>query len=389
MGSESSACVTEECVMVSEALAEINKLFSTENEMLWCICLPSVPVPTSTPETSSPKRRQSSRTAPTPPSSSSYQTLTMSNLNKPSLTLVKSAIENMKCALLRLFTDEVQPVLHNSSYWRTFFNSLFIDLSCGLFVDPGRPLSEAEVRHELISPLLKRIAHSIPYILEPKGIEGDEPVYTSSLNVEVVTESRCHVRGAKPRVDYVFSGTRGDTTLYTIPTEVKKKIDSSHLPQMAQYLSMLVSQQPNSQCGVGIIIDEYALRIAFCPFADEMPLPVVLFTPQRKWRGGSLIDRGVCVILCMLQKLCTPLMTITKEVIEECFGKEASKTLKAERDSYVVEPLSKIQNAKFTDLFQQIEGLKQTIAHLESRMTSVEDGDSRSRKRHASSSVKK
>ena len=78
-----------------------------------------------------------------PPSSSSYQTLTMSNLNKPSLTLVKSAIDNMKCALLHLFFDEVQPFLHNSSYWSTFFNSLFIDLSCGLFVDPGRPLSEA------------------------------------------------------------------------------------------------------------------------------------------------------------------------------------------------------------------------------------------------------
>ena len=84
---------------------------------------------------------------------------------------------------------------NNSSYWSMFFNSLlnFIDLSCGLFVDPGRPLSEAEVRHELISPLLKRIAHSIPSIPEPKGIEGkkaDEPVYTSSLNVEVVTELR-------------------------------------------------------------------------------------------------------------------------------------------------------------------------------------------------------
>ena len=146
--------------MVSEALAEINKLFSTENEKFWCISFPSVPVPTSTPETSSPKRRQSSRTAPTPPSSSSYQTLTMSDLNEPSLTLVRSAIDNMKGALLRLFSDEVKPFLHNSSYWRTFFNSLFIDLSCGPFVDPGRSLSEAEVRHELISPLLKRIAHS-------------------------------------------------------------------------------------------------------------------------------------------------------------------------------------------------------------------------------------
>ena len=123
-----------------------------------------------------------------------------------------------------------------------------------------------------------------------------------------------------------------------------------------------------------------------------MPLPVVLFTPQRKWRGGSLIDRGVCVILCMLQKLCTPLMTITKEVIEKCFGKEVWKTLKAERDCYVVEPLSKIQNTKFSDLFQRIEDMEQTITHLQSRVTSVEDGDglrSPSRKRHASSSVKK
>lgn len=116
-------------------------------------------------------------------------------------------------------------------------DSLFVELSSGLFVNPGRPLSEAEVRHDLISPLLRRIAHSIPSLPEPEheGLEVDKQLYSSSLNVKVATGSRCHVPGAKPRVDYVLTGTVGDTLYNNIPTEVKKRIVTMDLAQMAQY----------------------------------------------------------------------------------------------------------------------------------------------------------
>ena len=58
------------------------------------------------------------------------------------------------------------------------------------------------MRHELISPLLRCIAHCMSSAVAPDGWDGGEALaYSSTLNVESHTERRPHVRGAKPRVD--------------------------------------------------------------------------------------------------------------------------------------------------------------------------------------------
>jgi hypothetical protein len=53
--------------------------------------------------------------------------------------------------------------------------------------------SEADVRHELISPLLKRVARSMSEIVLP-ATNPEEQEYASSLVVESTTERRLHPR---------------------------------------------------------------------------------------------------------------------------------------------------------------------------------------------------
>ena len=91
-------------------------------------------------------------------------------------------------------------------------------------VRPGYERTEADVRYQLISPLLKRVAHSMSFLVPPASNEDqdDDPVYASSLTVEKATERRIHIPGAKPRVDYCFVGYKGDEILYTIAVETKK-----------------------------------------------------------------------------------------------------------------------------------------------------------------------
>ena len=103
--------------------------------------------------------------------------------------------------------------LHNASFWTTFFNMLSIEMSAGLVVRHGRTRSEAEVRHELVSPLLRRIAHCVSSMAAPEGWD-EGVVYSSHLNVETSTEDRPHTPGPKPRVDYTLCGHSSGKLLY-------------------------------------------------------------------------------------------------------------------------------------------------------------------------------
>ena len=91
-----------------------------------------------------------------------------------------------------------------NSFWTTFFHS---EMSGGLLVRPGHVRSEAEVKHELFSPLLQRVAHALSSVTPPEGWEGI--VHSSTLHVETVMERRLHTPGAKPRVDYTLVGHVG------------------------------------------------------------------------------------------------------------------------------------------------------------------------------------
>ena len=67
------------------------------------------------------------------------------------------------------FFFDGRTTFHNASFWTTFFHSLLIEMSAGLVIRPGRVRSEAEVRHELVSPLLQRVAHCVSSMAAPDG----------------------------------------------------------------------------------------------------------------------------------------------------------------------------------------------------------------------------
>ena len=85
-------------------------------------------------------------------------------------------------------TDKETTLLHNNSFWTTFLNTLHIEMSVGLVVRKGR------TRSEVVSPLLRRLAHYVSSMAAPEGWEGGE-VYSSLLNVESCTEDRAHTPG--------------------------------------------------------------------------------------------------------------------------------------------------------------------------------------------------
>ena len=62
-----------------------------------------------------------------------------------------------------------------------------MDISGGLL--PCRDRSEVEVRHELLTPLLRRIAYSLSSIEAPEGVEVGS-VYWLALEYEYKTEER-------------------------------------------------------------------------------------------------------------------------------------------------------------------------------------------------------
>ena len=51
-------------------------------------------------------------------------------------------------------------------------HSLLIEMSAGFVLRTGHARIEAEVRHELISPLLSRVAHCMSSMNSPEGWDG-------------------------------------------------------------------------------------------------------------------------------------------------------------------------------------------------------------------------
>ena len=191
------------------------------------------------------------------------------------------------------------------------------DMSSGLLVrSGGHQKSEAEVRQELISPLLRRVAHCMSSVVAPEGWNGG-PVYSSALNVETNTESRPRIPGAKPRVDYMLVGHDGSDVLYR---EAKKVIAKNDMSQLANYLGG-AGDFSGTNIGVGFLMDESVFRIAFSPLScDGLVLSVVFFSPAIKWREETTLNRGACVALCLLQKLAIKRVEVTSAALSECLG---------------------------------------------------------------------
>ena len=267
-----------------------------------------------------------------PPSAKSYEMFMVESLPAGGKTTFASILDTLATAV---FCDASAPLLHNTSYWTTFFNSLIAEISGGLCIRSGYERSEAEVKHELIAPFLKRIAHAVSAVVAPSGWEGGSE-FTSLLNVESKTEERRHTRGAKPRVDYTLCGHVGGEAVYHVPVEVKKNMTVKDMPQLAQYMATLgrSGKYTEENVCIGFLIDEFYVRVVFAPLSlpDGRPLPIVFFGHLTRWRESTVINRGVCVALCFLQKLNMKRIVISPASIEEMFGEKSRAITAAARD---------------------------------------------------------
>ena len=107
--------------------------------------------------------------------------------------LLTSALDQVGKALLD-FVGGRTGLIHNTSFWTVFSNSLIIEMSGGLLIRRGYERSEADVRHELISPLLKRVAHSMSEIVLPASNPQEQELYRH-LSSKAVLKCSCIPQG--------------------------------------------------------------------------------------------------------------------------------------------------------------------------------------------------
>ena len=251
--------------MVSEAKQIVNDLLSLpENRKLWSICCPQDLTSGDNPDTKT-RTHGSTPRRTLPPSAKSYEMFTVESLPAGGKTTFASILDTLATATGEAFCDASAPLLHNTSYWT---NSLIAEISGGLCIRSEYERSEAEVKHELIAPFLKRIAHAVSAVVAPSGWEGGSE-FTSLLNVESKTEERRHTRGAKPRVDYTLCGHVGGEAVYGVPVEVKKNMTVKDMPQLAQYMATLgrSGKYTEENVCIGFLIDEFYVRVAFAPLS--------------------------------------------------------------------------------------------------------------------------
>ena len=196
-------------------------------------------------------------------------------------------------------------ILHNKSFWTSFLQALQSELSEGLVIH-SRPRSEAEICFQLLSPLLRRVAHSTSQIPIPEGSDIKGIVYSSALSYEVDTEERRKRRGRRPQVDFMLSGHVNSEFMYCVPVEAKRSLEMKDMAQLSEYQATLSSSVPmRSYISVGILVDEHRVRFTFSPccFGDKVPTPITLVAPAMKWRQGPIISRPTCIALCLVPTL--------------------------------------------------------------------------------------
>ena len=97
------------------------------------------------------------------------------------------------------------------------------------------------------------------------------------------------------------------------------KLSAADIAQLGQYMSTLVNQQHvKSHSTVGMLLDRDSVRFAFSalclPDHGKTPLSIVVVTPSLKWRTGTAVQRGVCIAMCLLQKLSMNRMVVDESL---------------------------------------------------------------------------
>ena len=232
--------------------------------------------------------------------------------------------------------------------------------------------SEADVRCELITPLLRKVAHSIYTVAAPDSSEGGS-TFSSLLNVETKTEGRLHSPGAKPRVDYTLMGYVREKPIYCIPVEAKKAMITKDMSQLAQYMCTLglKGEYLASNICIGFLMDEHHLRLAFAPFClnDGLLLPIVLFSPVLKWHEDTSIRRGVCVAMCLLQQFSVKCVALTPSELEGLVGQGLKDGIIQEAKTLMKEPVSITPDSGVMFNFvRELEVLKLKVEVLEAHV---------------------
>ena len=266
-------------------------------------------------------------------------------------------------------------MLHNGSFWAWFVHRLVYDLASGL-VHTDQKKSEVEICHDLLTPLLSWAAHYAHITLSPETVNSEgEPStfeYASAFELEPKTEWRPNTRGRNPQVDFALVGCVDGEPIYEIAVEAKATLSIKDMSQLAQYMATLVNGiHTKPKTTVGLLLDQNTVRFAFsalCLPATNTPLSIVLVSPPLKWRSGTAVDRGVCIALCMLQKLTVKRVSVDEVKWKQVFGEELWGEIERVANEIEEEGFNRDHSATSStvpyDVLQEIQLLRNEVTTL-------------------------
>ena len=152
--------------------------------------------------------------------------------------LVLQVIDHIaKTGIFRYFFQMEREFYIIPHFGPNFSHSLVFEFPLGLVVHSGPPKNEVEVRHQLLTQLLNKVAHCASMMKAPSYFKGSEIEYSSELNLETKTDSS-GTRGRKPEVNCLLSGYVGNEAVYRIPAESKVKMKPADMSQLSQYICL-------------------------------------------------------------------------------------------------------------------------------------------------------
>ena len=374
--------------MVSEARDKILNLFQKDNAKLWFVCYPAARSPSTGASDSInsearlktkrgnnklPAKAAAPKPYPKPPSAKQFQRDLIEDLDADKKGLFLQVIDHIKQGFLDMFSNG-KGVLHNTTFWSQFFHSLVFELSAGLEVHHGPPRNEAEVRHQLLTPLLNKAAHCASMMKAPGDFNGAEMEYSSQFNLETKTDST-GTPGRNPEVDYLLSGYVGNEAVYRIPAESKVKMEPADMSQLSQYMSTMTNgKYISSNVTQGVLLDETRVQFAFSALCLDkegkcIPLPIILLSPPLKWREGTSLNRSVCIGICLLHILQKKRMSVCDQW-QKSFGQPTWDDI-IQYATMIYDKKFEVNHSKREfpyDAHQELEKLRREVKELQQRV---------------------
>ena len=346
--------------MVSEARESLSPLFRDPH--LWLACYPGT------------NYRPSA-----PPSDAKFSVVFVSAIESHFHECLRGVLGSLGEA----FEEMLSPkgFVYNETFWTTSYMQLNMDLMYGLSATSLNPwpggMKESEVRALLIDPFLRSCLTSssvLPWLPAPAD---DVPYkkYNAAFYTEPAVVQRKSVPGQKPHVDYCMVGYIGEELIYNIPIEAKKQIELKHSAQLAQYLTHVSVKL--SRVGVGLLIDEGCLQLAFSGMSCSVDgavvqLPFILLSPKVPWRMEKDIKKGVWVGLAMLPLFNMQRIEVDGDVVKSGLGEEVWEVLMGYAQKVVAEanappPMSWDKQQTH---YQEYQALKEEMGVLQARLRS-------------------